>query len=172
MKWPPYSSLIGFPMPFVGIVLYGYSKGIITSSDVTLWIWAGVIAIAGWGGAILRWLIQNKLVAQRLVIDIEPSVIKTMDGAVVYKPFSSSTRFLSDAEAFDKAVTAVASRPQFRKGRFVKARESVHARLWPGELSVSKVEAERIQKCLAVQFVNPVVEVVGSSDTTSSANRA
>lgn len=170
MKTPPYALFLGAPLLPLALVVCGYALG--SNIGHTELLVAAGMTVVGWGGAAFLWFSDRKVKAHRLFIDIKPSMIETMDGAVVHQPFSSSTHFLSDPDALEVAISEVCRRPQYVKGRFMFPTEAVHARLWPGELGVSRVEAERILETLSVHFIDPVLEVVERTEAASSALRA
>lgn len=166
---PPYALAIGGPLIFVILNIYGYSVGVLHYDIIILTVLAVVI---GWGGSLHMWLTQRRAATKRLFIDIRPNMVETMDGALIENPFSSDKHFLNDAVLFDKTINEIAGRPQASKGRFIFARESVHARVWPGSLGVSELESGRMLDALEMHFISATVEIIDSQDDATDALRA
>lgn len=165
MTHPPYTFCLCLPLPVLVMIGYMTTHGI----DVGyLPYWLAGMIVVGWGGAVWLWLRQRKIIAQRLFIDVRPDTVEAMDGSVFHQPFSSSTHFLSDPAAFQAAIKAVAS----RKKQFIYAREAVHVRIWPGELTLSQVELDRIMEIVDGEFIDPVFEMPESPAGATSALRA
>lgn len=162
MNQPPYTVLIMAPVFSVGSVWLLYSNGLELGYSP---VYAALLTLGGWGGALYCWYTRRKVIANRLRLDIRPNSAQIIDSPVFHQSFSTPTHFLSDPAAFNRLITDVVNRPTVSKGRFMYPRESVHVRLHRGELTLTEVEADRIMEIVENHFIDPIFELVEDGDT-------
>lgn len=123
------------------------------------WIFAGAITVGGGVGA---WLLERswqKLVANRIVIDIKPNQV-IVDGVIVNCAFSSLIRFFKSRDALSEMLKIIVNETMFKQGNSIALRKSAHIRIWPGSLQVSDIELESLREAVAAEFISPVFELI------------
>lgn len=168
MRKPPYMVFLALPGSPVVLYLYATAHNVPSGALANISI---ALSLIGWGGAAWLWFDHRKVVSNRLVIEVRPSELKLEDGTVYHQPFSSSSRFLNNSKAFERALDSVASRPSKSKGRFMYPAESALLRLWPGDKGISEVEYHRLLEVAASVFIDPVIEVSNDTANISTTNR-
>lgn len=142
------------------------------------WIFAGAITLGSWVG---EWLLERswqKLIANRIVIDIKPNQV-IVDGVMLNCVFSSLIRLFKSREATSEMLGIIVEVAMGKQGQSVANRKSAHIRIWPGSLQVNDFELESLSEAIAAEFISPVYEVIdrpfelpnGGLPCTAPANR-
>lgn len=122
------------------------------------WVFAGAITLGAWGGA---WLLERswqKMIANRIVIDIKPNQV-IVDGVILNCEFSSLIRLFKSRVALAEMLGIIVNEAMFKRGQSVGIRKSAHIKIWPGSLQVSDFELESLSEAIAAEFISPVFEV-------------
>lgn len=116
-----------------------------------------------------RFFWEKKLLAQRLYLTIKPGQIETANGEIFYGEFSSPDHLIACSAKLAECVNAVANRQFQVSNSFAISRESAYVRIFNEGKDVSELELNAIQEAFALEFVNPVFEML--EDTDSQATR-
>lgn len=141
--------LVASLVPWTGGEPFGYGT----------WLFAGAITLGGGMGA--WWLERSwqKLLANRIVIDIKPNQV-TVDGVMLNCEFSSLIRLFKSRVDLAEMLGIIVNEAMFKHGQSVALRKSAHIRIWPGSLQVSDFELESLSEAIAAEFISPVFEVI------------
>ena len=123
------------------------------------WFFAGAITLGAGGGA---WLLERswqKMIANRIVIDIKPNQV-IVDGVILNCEFSSLIRLFKSRVALAEMLGIIVNEAMFKRGQSVGIRKSAHIKIWPGSLQVSDFELESLSEAIAAEFISPVFEVI------------
>lgn len=165
--------LVMAPLVPVGFCGFSYTslgyvpEGSLRSAIVLTASCAVIAALLVWTG--------RRAVRNRVYLHVKPNKIEVESAELFSGDFSSSTRFIVSAEAFQKTLQSVTERKSYTQGRFMSPRESAYVRIWPGDLGITELELDAIEQVLVKEFIELEIEVMddpigqGNQDTAIKA---
>jgi hypothetical protein len=119
-----------------------------------------VMAVLGWGGAVLEARATKKRISEQVYIDIHPNLIESSDGARATGNFSSESHFVANLDKLQAALEQISNRTFENSNRIVALKEAAYIRLRPGAMTISQLELQAINDLANSLFIETTVVIV------------